>query len=606
MVTSSSPLPGAGVGGRGALDWVRSISPRRAGILALILASLLIIASYALQATLNYPAILLDRPSLARALVMHGGIAAPLGLFGLLLCGLLVMVIALGLGPTLEATARGRATLAGAAAGGCWAVGALLGLGLVPLWAGANTGVEPALAAIVLALAETAAPLLLAFWTLALARQLRAHRALGWVGAIGLLVAAMRSLLWGLNALLPIAAGFYGTAGVLNVLATLGESLWVVWLVLLGFHLLSWREGAAAAAQRVTEKGDDHAALERRDLLKLGAKLGATLGVGLVGGAFVVARTGVTIAAAPAVDSDDIPTEPSLIGTLIYLIALIYTKIVNPVHSVAQWLRTRQPASPPPSNVTIQQVDANGVPAERISAPGASSSRWLLYVHGGGWAVPATNDHRAFVGRLSKAVDATVLLPNYRLIPEHPFPAALNDCVTAYRWLRKQGVAASHIVIAGESAGGNLTLATAVALGESGDELPAALVAISATIDMAMTGESFRTRALVDASPGSGFAQDVFAIYTSHGATDPRNPLVSPLYANVHGFPPTLLQVGTQEMFLSDATRMADRLKAAGVEVKLEIWPGMFHAFTVGPDIIPEARLAERHVTKFMRHHLGA
>ncbi|HEX9413609.1 MAG TPA: alpha/beta hydrolase, partial [Ktedonobacterales bacterium] len=191
-------------------------------------------------------------------------------------------------------------------------------------------------------------------------------------------------------------------------------------------------------------------------------------------------------------------------------------------------------------------------------------------------------------------------------IPEHPFPAALNDCVTAYRWLRKQGVAASHIVIAGESAGGNLTLATAVALGESGDELPAALVAISATIDMAMTGESFRTRALVDASPGSGFAQDVFAIYTSHGATDPRNPLVSPLYANVHGFPPTLLQVGTQEMFLSDATRMADRLKAAGVEVKLEIWPGMFHAFTVGPDIIPEARLAERHVTKFMRHHLGA
>ncbi len=122
--------------------------------------------------------------------------------------------------------------------------------------------------------------------------------------------------------------------------------------------------------------------------------------------------------------------------------------------------------------VTIEFLDANGVPAERISAPGASSRRWLLYIYGDGWAVPATNDHRAFVGRLSKAVDATGLLPNYRLIPEHPFPAALDDCVSTYRWLRQQGIAASHIVIAGESAGGNLTLATALALRESGDELP--------------------------------------------------------------------------------------------------------------------------------------
>ncbi len=127
---------------------------------------------------------------------------------------------------------------------------------------------------------------------------------------------------------------------------------------------------------------------------------------------------------------------------------------------------------------------------------------------------------------------------------------------------------------------------------------------------MAMTGETYRTKAWVDPILGSGLAKNSFAAYTNNGAIDVRNPLVSPLYANVHGFPPTFLQVGTQEILLSDSTRMADRLKAAGVEVKLEIWPGMWHAFTGGvgpdPDIIPEVRLARQHVVKFMRQHLGA
>ena len=151
-----------------------------------------------------------------------------------------------------------------------------------------------------------------------------------------------------------------------------------------------------------------------------------------------------------------------------------------------------------------------------------------------------------------------------------------------------------------------MTLATAVALRESGDDLPAALIAISPVTDLAMTGETYRTKALVDPILGSGLPQDAFALYTNHGATDPRNPLVSPLYANLQGFPPTLLQVGTQEVLLSDSTRMAERLKAAGVEVTLEIWPGMFHAFTAGSDVIPEVQLARQHVVRFIRHHLGA
>ena len=177
--------------------------------------------------------------------------------------------------------------------------------------------------------------------------------------------------------------------------------------------------------------------------------------------------------------------------------------------------------------------------------------------------------------------------------------------MTAYRWLLSQGVAASQSAIAGESAGGNLALATTLALRESGDALPAVLVAISPATDMAMTGETFKTKAFVDPILGAGLPQDAYALYTNHGATDPRNPLVSPLYADVHGMPPTLLQVGTQEVLLSDSTRMADRLKAAGVETKLEIWPGMMHAFTVGFDVIPDARLAAQHVVKFIRQHLG-
>jgi acetyl esterase/lipase len=296
---------------------------------------------------------------------------------------------------------------------------------------------------------------------------------------------------------------------------------------------------------------------------------------------------------------------------LFYLIALFYARIFHPIHTVADLLGMPTATTPPPPDqtiaqlgVTIERLSANATPAERISAPGVSSTDWILYIHGGGFAVPATNDNRAFVGRLSKATNTTVLYPNYRLIPEHPFPAALDDCVAAFRWLRQQGVPSSRIVIAGESAGGNLTLATALALKASGEELPAALVAISPPTDMAMTGATYQTKRLVDPITGGGLAQDAFALYTGHGATDLRNPLVSPLYGDVRGLPPTLIQAGTQEVFLSDAMRMADKLKAAGVIVKFEIWPGMMHAFPGSPPFIPEARLATQHIARFVRRYL--
>ena len=238
MTTSSTSLPSRNGQGSGVPGWVRSISPRRAGIIVILLAILFTIVSYILQASLNYPAVLLDKPSLVASLVAQGSIAVVLGFVGLLLCGVLLLIVSLGLVSHLEGNRRGRVIVTGGASGTFWAVSALLGLALVPLWSGAQTGVAQVLATILLLLAEIAAPLLLIIWTVTLAQQFRMHRVLGWVSAIGLLLVFLRSLVWTLNALLPIESGYYGTAGLLAVLAVLGESLWLVWLFLFGFHLM--------------------------------------------------------------------------------------------------------------------------------------------------------------------------------------------------------------------------------------------------------------------------------------------------------------------------------------------------------------------------------
>jgi acetyl esterase/lipase len=595
--------------GRQIASWAWTLSPRRVGSLLLLLAVLLTLATHLLQARLSYPAVLLDSASLAQALVAQRAALIVLGFLGLLVSGGLLVVCSIALAAEVAPPEQQRVLLTGAAAGLLWALDAFVGLVLLPLWGRAPAGLTAILALLVLVTGEIAAPLLLAVWTVTLARDLGARHVLGWVGTIGLLLVAARTALWGLNALLPVASGFYGPAQILYVLSLVGVSFWLLWLLLLGSRLVAHNAVAGAGASQATAAAGSKGTIYRRRLLR--GALG--LGMGLAGAAFVGARTGFSIAAAPELEGNDIPAEPSLIATGYYLIALIFLKFVHPLNTVAA-LASQTTASdttlPPPNlalaqiGAMIEPVDANGVEAERISVPGVSRSRWLLYIHGGGWAVPWTNDNRSFVGRLCKGANTTALYPNYRLIPQHPFPAALNDCVTTYRWLRQQGVPASHIVIAGESAGANLTLATALALRESGDELPAALVAISPPTDMAMTGETYRTKAIWDPIGGGGLAQDAFALYTNHGATDPRNPLVSPLYGNVRGFPPTLIQAGTQEVFLSDATRMAEKLRAAGVTVKLEVWPGMFHAFTGGPPAIPECRLATQHITKFMRQHV--
>ena len=212
-------------------------------------------------------------------------------------------------------------------------------------------------------------------------------------------------------------------------------------------------------------------------------------------------------------------------------------------------------ARPPEPDVKSEPVVANGVKAEWISAPGATVDRIVLYLHGGGYVMGSLNTHRDLMGRISRAAQARVLGLDYRLAPEHPFPAAVDDSVAGYRFLLEQGVPPARIAIAGDSAGGALTLAILVKGGDAGLAMPAAAVCLSPMIDLEFTGESMKTRKDVDPifSPdGIGLLGKAFL-----AGTNPRTPLASPLYADPKGFPPLLIQVGDHEVLRT--TRPASR-----------------------------------------------
>src|SRR5260370_1862324 len=352
MTTSPSPLSAQDAQRHGIPGRVRSLTLRRIGSLVLLLALLVTSATFLLQAKLNYPAILLDNASFANSLVAQGEGVILMGFVGLVHGGGVVVVISVGLAAGLEETRRLRVFLTGGASGVCWMIGALCGLVLVPLWGSAPVALTQILATLILVTAEIITPFGLSLWTLALARQFRAHRVLGWLGAIGLLLTLVRSLFWGINVLLPIEAGFYGTAGILNILALLGESFWLLWLWLFGFRLLTRPPMAVISTPQAGNAKEDQIRVKRRRFLQVAT----SLGVVLAGTAFVGARTGLIIASPPTLEGDDIPSEPSSTATLFFMVLWIYLTIVNPIHTVAQLLRTTLPSTPHPSAATIEQV----------------------------------------------------------------------------------------------------------------------------------------------------------------------------------------------------------------------------------------------------------
>lgn len=257
---------------------------------------------------------------------------------------------------------------------------------------------------------------------------------------------------------------------------------------------------------------------------------------------------------------------------------------------------------PTPSDLRSELVDAGGVPAEWIATSGTDDSRVVYYLHGGGYSIGSINTHREMVSRIARAAGARALVVDYRLAPEHPFPAAVDDATAAYRWLLSTGVPADRVVIAGDSAGGGLTVATLLALRDAGDPLPAAGICISPWTDLAITGESMDTKAAVDPMIQPAAARVGAQIYLA--GADPRNPLASPLYADLSRLPHLLVQVGASEVLLDDAVRLAERANAAGTEATLEVWDDMIHVWHFFAFILPEGQQAIDRIGAFVREHV--
>jgi len=261
-------------------------------------------------------------------------------------------------------------------------------------------------------------------------------------------------------------------------------------------------------------------------------------------------------------------------------------------------------AFPVADDVSREKADADGVSGEWITPPGVSGDITVYWLHGGGYSIGSVNTHARTVSQIAAACDARAFAVDYRLAPENPFPAGLDDAVAGYRWLLGQGVDPARLVIGGDSAGGGLTLATLQRLREAGDPLPAATVLLSPWTDLEGTGESIKTRREADPMIDPDMMPEMARGYHPDG--DLRNPLVSPLHADFTGLPPMLIQVGDAEVLLDDSTRVAQRAEAAGVDVTLEVNDEMIHVFQLFAPLLPEAVAAIARIGEFAKSHAGA
>ena len=248
--------------------------------------------------------------------------------------------------------------------------------------------------------------------------------------------------------------------------------------------------------------------------------------------------------------------------------------------------------------VGLEMLQIGDMSSLWIVPPGVDERRVILYLHGGGYVSGSEGVHKLLCVELSQTAGVSVLLPDYRLAPENPFPAALDDALAGYHWLLEQGFEPGNITIAGDSAGGGLTLATALALRNAGEALPARLVCISPWTDLKLTGTSYRQKAKADPILTSKELRYWALSYTTEDNLS--NPLVSPLHADFYDFPPMLIQVGSEEILLDDSVVVAEKAKAAGVKVTLNIWPGMWHVWHATGTWLPESREALDDIGKFV------
>jgi monoterpene epsilon-lactone hydrolase len=256
---------------------------------------------------------------------------------------------------------------------------------------------------------------------------------------------------------------------------------------------------------------------------------------------------------------------------------------------------SQMPAS---EDVQISEKSLGGISTEQLLPHAFLPDTAILYLHGGGWNAGSAHVVRPITWRLAKLTGIPVYAINYRLAPEYPYPAGLDDCVQAYDALLEQGLPASSIVVAGDSAGGNLALALALYLKSNNKPQPAALACLSPYTDLTCSGNSIRTNVDSDVFITSSHLEALARVYSPQD--DLTNPLLSPLYGDVAGFPPTYLLVSAAELLLDDSRRLAEKMKIAGVDVILDVWSELWHDWTVFSDQIPEGKQAIEAVAMFI------
>jgi len=252
-----------------------------------------------------------------------------------------------------------------------------------------------------------------------------------------------------------------------------------------------------------------------------------------------------------------------------------------------------------PADVRVEAADANGVAAEWTGTPDADPGNVIMYLHGGGYTAGSLKSHRHMVAQTGREARARTIALDYRLAPEHPFPAAVEDAVVGYRFLLSRGFTANHIAVAGDSAGGGLTVALLVSLRDAGLPLPACAWCSSPWVDLEGTGGSMSAKANVDPMVQQPYLIELAAAYLS--GVDPRTPLAAPLYADLKGLPPMLIQVGSAETLLDDAVRLAGAAGAADVRVRLEVWPDMIHVWQLFYRQVAAGRRALAEAGAFIR-----
>ncbi|MFL6820627.1 MAG: alpha/beta hydrolase [Bradyrhizobium sp.] len=259
---------------------------------------------------------------------------------------------------------------------------------------------------------------------------------------------------------------------------------------------------------------------------------------------------------------------------------------------------------PVADDVSLEAVNCDGVPGEWSLAPGSHRSGVLLFFHGGGYCSGSILSHRRMVTEAGRAARMRTLAVGYRLAPEHPYPAAHQDAMTAWCFVRRQGILADAIVVGGDSAGGNLTLTLINRLRAAAEPLPACAWLISPWTDLTMSGATLDTKDAVDPIIHKGYLGELADAYLPR-PVDRKNPLISPLFADLRGLPPTLIQVGSAETLLSDATRFAAAAGSADVDVTLEIWPHMIHAWPLWNAKLEDGRRALTKAAEFFHTHAG-